>query len=935
MKNWLLFLFIVFTSVQAFAGEYYFYYQGKKIFMNRNDSYIAVKFSPDVSLTKSQRIIEDYAGSWAGKKFEFSPGSSRSRYMIIKFKGNVNENSFSAIKKKLIDAAGVESVGMCFPGRGKMRHYTTNEIIVKFKKYVSQSEIENTNRFYGTSIIEKVDNSDNVYLLSVTSRGEEGSDNVFDVSNKYVLLDNIVEFAQPNFIREGMLLSEDNAMTPPPMPNDPLVTQMWHVKNTGNNIPDNVQGIPGCDMNLDSAWAITTGNPNVLIAITDTGVDTNHVDLRNNLCDRSLWYDAVDNNQRPYDQYYHGTGVTGCTSAIGNNDTGTVGVAYTCKCMPIRVFGPYPYGFTTDLILAKGLNWAWMHGASVINCSWGGGVPTPLISDAIQNSVHLGRSGRGALVFAGSGNDNVDSILYPASMPEVIAVGGLSPCNERKNPHSCDFNLLDSNQFWGASYGAGLSIVAPCTFIGTTELSPPPNPPYYWCICGNGTSCSSPLAAGVGALIFSKNGNLSGDSARMIIEKTARKVGNYSYNVLLPNGRWDYEMGYGRIDAKDALDMTPSGPPTGSDIIPPAITIYPPESGVFNGNVSVNAVISDNTGVSAGVNMPRLYYHTIQNSQMQVIFGTFTSANNYKFTFPRIPSSMSLYYYIAAQDNYSNVTTYPLGGRGSNPPGSVKPPKMMFLRNTPTYDTNFAATNVPIQIVAPRPATFYSVFHNPVNKTVLDVDCWFNITHNFDSDLSLTLISPGGTEITISGGVGDSSRNFINTYLDDEAPVPIDDSSVHAPFTGHFKPVQKLWFFDGENSGGDWTLKILDNSFGDVGALTSWGMKITYSSGPDYVQIPDRFALVRNYPNPFNPQTRIVFNVPFAANIKIVLYDLTGRLVKTILNERRGPALEDFVDFNISSVNGGNGNGIASGVYFYSLIADDKFIESKKMVLLK
>jgi hypothetical protein len=142
----------------------------------------------------------------------------------------------------------------------------------------------------------------------------------------------------------------------------------------------------------------------------------------------------------------------------------------------------------------------------------------------------------------------------------------------------------------------------------------------------------------------------------------------------------------------------------------------------------------------------------------------------------------------------------------------------------------------------------------------------------------------------------------------------------------------KLWLLDGENSGGEWKLKIVDNWPGDSGELLSWGMKITYSSIGDYVQIPGKFSLVRNYPNPFNPRTRIVFNVPYEAHVKIVLYDLQGREVKTILNERRQAALEDFVDFDANSV---NGSSIASGVYFYSLIADGTFIEAKKMMLIK
>jgi hypothetical protein len=93
------------------------------------------------------------------------------------------------------------------------------------------------------------------------------------------------------------------------------------------------------------------------------------------------------------------------------------------------------------------------------------------------------------------------------------------------------------------------------------------------------------------------------------------------------------------------------------------------------------------------------------------------------------------------------------------------------------------------------------------------------------------------------------------------------------------------------------------------------------------VILPGRFSLVKNYPNPFNPVTRIVFNVPYQSRIKITVYDITGKKVKTLLDEVRGPMLEDYVDFDAS--------GYSSGVYFCTMLADDKFIDSRKFVLLK
>lgn len=930
MKNIILYLILIASfNLNIYSSQYFFYHQNKQMVMNRNYEYIAVKFNTGTNESDIDKVYNTIA-PLTEKRFDHknrNHSGTINNIMVVQLKSTVTQTAALDIERNLKLNNHVSYVGMCFTYNDKVLHFVTDEVIVKFKKNISYASINSLNRLYGTDVLEKVNSFDNTYLVKINTLG---TDNSFDISNKYAITQ-LVDFAQPNFIRLGMLLdvnSDQKSSHSLPQtnirsyfPNDTLIPRMWNIKNTGSNIPNNIQGTPGCDMNMELAWNITTGNPNVLLAIIDTGIDTNHTDLRPNLCDRTLWYDAYDNDQKPYDEYYHGTGVSGTAIGVGNNIAGVAGIAFNCRVMPIRVFGPAPAAFTTDLILAKGLNWAWSHGAAVMNCSWGGGIPGPLITLAIQNAVNYGRSGKGSVVFGGAGNGDTNVVIYPASMPEVIGVGGLSPCNERKSKVSCD--NIGGVQDWGACYGEGMEIVAPCTYIGTTELGG------GWCICGNGTSVSSPLAAGVAALMISKNINLSGDSVKMIIEKFARKVGNYSYNVQKENGLWNDEMGYGTIDAKACLDNTPQGPTEIFDQVPPIVTIFPPESNRILIPVSVEAIITDNTGIASGINSPRLYYRTLQNNQVQVTTGTHTGNGRYNFTFPLIPYSEGVFYWIAAQDNVPvpNYATYPLGGSGVNPPGHNSPPKLMFFRNTDKYDTTFISSDVPITITSASETSFVSILNNPIAKTILDVNVMVNIEHTFDADLTFSLISPQGTEIVLAGGVGWDGNNFTNTYFDDEADIAIDSSLALPPFTGTFRPVDKLWLMDGENSYGQWKMRVVDNGISDGGTLLGWSVILKYSTEGDNVIIPGEFSLVKNYPNPFNPLTRIVFNVPRFAKIKITIYDAAGREVKIVLNENRSPALQDFVDFDASK--------LASGVYFYSMIADGEFIDAKRMVLVK
>ena len=249
----------------------------------------------------------------------------------------------------------------------------------------------------------------------------------------------------------------------------------------------------------------------------------------------------------------------------------------------------------------------------------------------------------------------------------------------------------------------------------------------------------------------------------------------------------------------------------------------------------------------------------------------------------------------------------------SSPPSSVFDScrhhvHMYILNNTPTYDS----------ILAPLPQSACYI---------LDVNVKIDtVHHTWDSDLSFYLIHHGVT-VNFIERVGGSGDNFIHTVLDDSATIPI--SSGSAPFTGTFIPSNPLSALNGYHyAGGMWLLKIFDNLGGDTGMLEAWCVTITYYSctgGIHTVTIPNYYALKQNYPNPFNPSTKIEYYIPRAGNVRLIVYDITGREVAVLVNEYKNPGIYS-VDFNASA--------LSSGVYFYK-IQSGEFIDIKKMVLLK
>jgi hypothetical protein len=199
--------------------------------------------------------------------------------------------------------------------------------------------------------------------------------------------------------------------------------------------------------------------------------------------------------------------------------------------------------------------------------------------------------------------------------------------------------------------------------------------------------------------------------------------------------------------------------------------------------------------------------------------------------------------------------------------------------------------------------------------------------HTWDSDLTFTL-SHGGTSVIIISAVGGSGDNFIGTILNDSATTPI--ASGTAPFTGSFIPSNPLAAFNGigNNPNGYWKLEIHDGAGGDTGYLHAWCVKINYYTfvgGIGSITIPNFYALGQNYPNPFNPATKIQYAIPKAGDVSLVVYDILGRQVATLVNEFKNPGVYT-IDFNASS--------LSSGVYFYK-IQSGTFTDTKKMLLVK
>ena len=238
------------------------------------------------------------------------------------------------------------------------------------------------------------------------------------------------------------------------------------------------------------AWSLTTGDSSVVVAVVDSGVQSNHPDLGTLVAG----YDFVNNDSDPSDDEGHGTAVAGVIAAQGNNGIGIAGVCWKCQIMPVKVIGSDGSG--TDSAVANGIIWAANNGADVINLSLGGPSYSRTLADAVSYA-----QAKNVVVVAAAGNDGRDAPSYPATDSGVISVGAVDESD---------------NRYGWSNYGSWVQVDAPgCTY--STDLSSS-----YGSFCG--TSAAAPFVSGLAGLARSYNLSAAASSVVNAIEQKAQSL---------------------------------------------------------------------------------------------------------------------------------------------------------------------------------------------------------------------------------------------------------------------------------------------------------------------------------------------------------------------------------------------------------------------------
>ncbi|MCH8152759.1 MAG: S8 family serine peptidase [Planctomycetes bacterium] len=326
-----------------------------------------------------------------------------------------------------------------------------------------------------------------------------------------------VKYAEPNGIVQLAL-----------EPNDPLFPEQYG--------PQIIQA--------PAAWDITTGDPSVVIAFIDTGINFEHEEFQdgaiwvnpgeipdngidddnNGYIDDIVGWDFVDGDNDPQGGSGHGTRVAGIFGARLNNGLGIAGLA-NITIMPLRAIG------AAELV-AEAIYYATDMSAVAINMSLGTHADLEIIEEAVQYAWDSG-----VTAVAAAGNGGIDLPFYPAAYPEVIGVTG-----------------TDANDdFAGFNFGDWIDVAAPGVEILTCSL---PGPSDYTSAT-SGTSLASPHVAGLVGLMYSVDPTLTPQAVRDLLCENADDLGDPGFDIY---------FGCGRINAARTIAAIVYGPRCPADL---------------------------------------------------------------------------------------------------------------------------------------------------------------------------------------------------------------------------------------------------------------------------------------------------------------------------------------------------------------------------------
>jgi hypothetical protein len=337
------------------------------------------------------------------------------------------------------------------------------------------------------------------------------------------------------------------------VPNDPNFKDQWNLNNTGQD-----GGLVDADIDAPEAWDMQTGKKSVIVAILDTGIDANNVDVVYNLWSNNkevMGQPGVDDDGNGkvddfagynfltdsaaakdlMDDAYHGTYVAGIIGAFTNNSRGIAGTCWQVSMMPLKVGDAN--GVNLSAAVAA-IEYAVASGARIINASWA----STEYSESLRNAIEeAGKKGVLVVAAAGNGSRNIDRLpVYPACYGLYNIISVLATNNRDQ--------LASTSNYGRASVDLGEpgeGVLSTTPTVETPAMKADGVTKNYSKL--SGTSVAAPHVSAASALLWSQFPNLSYYHVKHILMSTADPV--------LPG----LCLSQGRLNLARALKAVPQG----------------------------------------------------------------------------------------------------------------------------------------------------------------------------------------------------------------------------------------------------------------------------------------------------------------------------------------------------------------------------------------
>ncbi len=327
------------------------------------------------------------------------------------------------------------------------------------------------------------------------------TEDIADLQKK-LEMDDAIAVVEPNVERQ--LFSK---------PNDPYYSLQWWVPH----------------IQTEASWSFSTQQKkDIVVAVIDSGIDSNHEDLRGKIA--AGGYNFYHNNTNTTDYDGHGTNIAGVIAANSNNNIGITGVtgSFNIKILPIKISHTDGKSTVSDLIRA--MDYAISQNVDVINLSLGGAGSSRLENEAMQRAIQAGIP-----VVAAAGNDALlgNPINYPASYNNVLSISAVDRYNNRAR---------------FSSYNKYVDLTAPGEDIYTIA-------PYNQYTQVNGTSYSAPIVAGTVAMMKAVQPDLTVSNITNILQQTATDIGPPGKDIYFGSGLVNIEESLKNVASDDLVKV--------------------------------------------------------------------------------------------------------------------------------------------------------------------------------------------------------------------------------------------------------------------------------------------------------------------------------------------------------------------------------------------